>query len=739
MKRRESYHTSTSQSVNEKDQQIIQLRLALQTQITRNSLIHNRLLAALDALDLQQLTHHDEITELKKSRDILKARLARYITIVEATEAEKNDMRDAVLQLVQKVESAKNYAALPCNHITLSTPVDELHYSTQRFRSLARGKSSGKGKEKEHDLGSDIICYAPSVIASLRRERDNERKAHDQTRSELEARIWALEAMVSRRESELEFLISQPNGEPDSPKEAGSSTNTRSHPLEGEIISMLDAIVLRNRKLDSEIRSLAKKLEAAKTRASSGRHSRDNSGSRPSSRISNPSVTRLDSRGANLPPRPLDKTQLKELENDLQELDNKITTFAAERRAIQNDLGLSSKKEHVEVGVETEPEPEPEPGLKSGHNSEMVTEEEWNDLVSQFEQLAQECDRLLEENAELRRELEGTRSQARDENEDTILAERLHNESHPPPPDASPPHSPPPGDSTQHPIATGNLLDTSLDGGEESMELATPLVPLVSLDETNAFQHTSSPNPFNPAPRLNPPVPSNSNQPSDSHSVDPDSDLDPATIKLPDSPEEQEQGEEQEQEHEQEEHESDPPHTEDSESELNIRPDLSNLNTSQLDIDISRFRSPPVPSPALSSSLLPDSPALSSSLLSGSPALSPGSPALSPGSPALFPGSPAIVSPTLTLATLRALSPGSPALSPGSPALFPGSPAIVSPTLTLATLRGMPPPSTLTAGWGEALQLDLSLLESTSGLLPSPSISRRGGGGGQRRKRSAGK
>ncbi|KAF9038129.1 hypothetical protein BJ165DRAFT_423534 [Panaeolus papilionaceus] len=126
MKRREHHRTSNSQLVDEKDHQIVQLKLALQTQITRNSLIHSRLLATLDSLDLQQLTHHDEVMELKKARDLLKARLARYIGVVETTEAEKNDMRDAVLQLVQRGKYLVCQSGVALNYIFYSGECKEL-------------------------------------------------------------------------------------------------------------------------------------------------------------------------------------------------------------------------------------------------------------------------------------------------------------------------------------------------------------------------------------------------------------------------------------------------------------------------------------------------------------------------------------------------------------------------------------------------------------------------------------
>ncbi|KAF9038128.1 hypothetical protein BJ165DRAFT_423510 [Panaeolus papilionaceus] len=381
--------------------------------------------------------------------------------------------------------------------------------------------------------------------------------------------------MVSRRESELEFLIAQPNGEPEDQKNAaGPSIHPRDQQLEEDVISMLDAIVLRNRKLDSEIRSLAKKLENARARAAYGRRSRENSTSCTPSRSANPDPTcRSSSSLAALPPPLFSKTNLKELEDDLRDLDSKITSFAAERRAIQRDLAFSHNPRHVEVAVGTETE------LQDDSASEDVNDEQdWDELISRLEDVTRERDRLLEENEHLREELRKTISQTAEHNEDTIMAgESLFV---PQDEDVHPTQSTPAAMVVQHaqPVPTGNLLDSSLDEGEESMELATPLVPLVSLDDqSNHLETTQSTNPFNPRPQTR----RSQNEANRYH-------IDPASIQLPDSPEEEVESEQAEADW-----------------------DLDFANGIQL--DIARFRSPPLPSPAPTGSL-PGSPAISPTL-----------------------------------------------------------------------------------------------------------------------------
>jgi len=133
-----------------------------------------------------------------------------------------------------------------------------------------------------HSSEDQILPYASSVLASLRIERDNERKAHAKTREFAEKKILALQARLSWHEVELERCItgghahdgcggSGKDGEGDlTPRRRTSSPATMSplpspvDPLEKvgseEIISMLDATVARNRILEGEVRTLFRRV-----------------------------------------------------------------------------------------------------------------------------------------------------------------------------------------------------------------------------------------------------------------------------------------------------------------------------------------------------------------------------------------------------------------------------------------------------------------------------------------------
>jgi hypothetical protein len=74
----------------------------LQTYISRTSYIQARLLSTLDALDALQALHNRELASEIHAKRRLSDKLDRYINFVHAMETEKEDLRDAVVQLVEK-------------------------------------------------------------------------------------------------------------------------------------------------------------------------------------------------------------------------------------------------------------------------------------------------------------------------------------------------------------------------------------------------------------------------------------------------------------------------------------------------------------------------------------------------------------------------------------------------------------------------------------------------------------
>jgi hypothetical protein len=82
--------------------QIEYLESQLQAHIARASLIQSRLLSTLDTLDALQTSHNLELASETQAKQRLSEKLDRYIDFVQAAEIEKDDLRDAVIQLVEK-------------------------------------------------------------------------------------------------------------------------------------------------------------------------------------------------------------------------------------------------------------------------------------------------------------------------------------------------------------------------------------------------------------------------------------------------------------------------------------------------------------------------------------------------------------------------------------------------------------------------------------------------------------
>lgn len=74
----------------------------MQAYIARTSILQNRLLSTLDTLDVIQSGQNNELDAMAQTNKRLKDKLLRYSAVVKTAELERDDMRDAVLKLVEK-------------------------------------------------------------------------------------------------------------------------------------------------------------------------------------------------------------------------------------------------------------------------------------------------------------------------------------------------------------------------------------------------------------------------------------------------------------------------------------------------------------------------------------------------------------------------------------------------------------------------------------------------------------
>ncbi|KIM88483.1 hypothetical protein PILCRDRAFT_814379 [Piloderma croceum F 1598] len=256
-------------ALHEKDTHMAYVENQLQAYISRTCHIQARLLSTLDALDALQALHNRELASEIHAKTRLSDKLDRYINFVHAMETEKEDLRDAVVQLVEKVEMSNNYSLWPHSHIR----------STHFVEPLTRHPSSNSSEQSFND---EVQMYATAIISSLRSERDLERNAHEQTRHQAECRIIELEAQLARRDAELAARITHTDGflseSHDQERKSqplndhgkvSSCQNDNRHMTKDEAIQVMEATSARNKTLEQEVQGLFDKLQKTRLQSAS--------------------------------------------------------------------------------------------------------------------------------------------------------------------------------------------------------------------------------------------------------------------------------------------------------------------------------------------------------------------------------------------------------------------------------------------------------------------------------------
>lgn len=82
--------------------QIATLKLQLEAQIVRCSHLQARLSSALDAMETLQYTHAREIAAERETKVVLNTKVNGLAEYVQRVEEERDELRDAVLALVEK-------------------------------------------------------------------------------------------------------------------------------------------------------------------------------------------------------------------------------------------------------------------------------------------------------------------------------------------------------------------------------------------------------------------------------------------------------------------------------------------------------------------------------------------------------------------------------------------------------------------------------------------------------------
>ncbi|KAI6024654.1 hypothetical protein BKA83DRAFT_214604 [Pisolithus microcarpus] len=250
----------------QKDEQITALKRQLETCSARASATHIRLLKTVDVLDSLRAQHALEISAVEQEKIKLACDVDQWRTISKALEVEKDEMKNVVEDLIEKIQISNEWSSWPCSRMHI-TKAAELPYTP------ANGLESNTKSPSD-----DLLAYASAIIARLRSELEFERREHRKTIEEANLHIEELEAQVAIRETELEACIRLP-GQRVFEGDTGSRLPVRKIPTkvrlcpktlsDQECLHVLESNSVRNRSMETEIRGILAKLEEARLAAPS--------------------------------------------------------------------------------------------------------------------------------------------------------------------------------------------------------------------------------------------------------------------------------------------------------------------------------------------------------------------------------------------------------------------------------------------------------------------------------------
>ncbi|RPD58842.1 hypothetical protein L226DRAFT_265401 [Lentinus tigrinus ALCF2SS1-7] len=182
--------SATPNSTARRDAEAARLRQELELSNMRLSQMQTRLVATLDELDASRAAHQKEMKTEKRANEKLSEKLDRYLDEVKRAEAERDEMREVVSILVEKVERCNDYSVWPYSRMSLARPLEPapLRHSSRRA-----------------DSDRDVIHAA--LLEAMTRQLEEERRAHARTKEQSDAEIFRLRAMVARRDAELEACV----------------------------------------------------------------------------------------------------------------------------------------------------------------------------------------------------------------------------------------------------------------------------------------------------------------------------------------------------------------------------------------------------------------------------------------------------------------------------------------------------------------------------------------------------
>ncbi|KAI0085853.1 hypothetical protein BDY19DRAFT_996513 [Irpex rosettiformis] len=257
------------------------IELQLQAQLARSSYLQSRLSSTMDTLDAARIRHRRELTLERETREMVKRKLDELIEYTAKVEEERDELRECVAALIDKVEVNNDFSTWPHRNISLLEPLEPIQD--------AHGNEVNQQKRATRQTGA---CQAfdnyPTIIALLRSELEKERASHARTHDTAELEILTLRAQLARREADLEAYIGRSNvaqlefiskveeagagpshhGYKPSRLQPASKNRPQKIPASSftpeEASKLLGLRSEKNRRLEAEIKEIAARLEQAR-------------------------------------------------------------------------------------------------------------------------------------------------------------------------------------------------------------------------------------------------------------------------------------------------------------------------------------------------------------------------------------------------------------------------------------------------------------------------------------------
>ncbi|OAX41174.1 hypothetical protein K503DRAFT_767910 [Rhizopogon vinicolor AM-OR11-026] len=249
-------------ALRKRDEQNASLEARIDAYIARTAETQARLLKTIDILNSLKVQHAIDLMAKEHEKEILRKEVERWKTFAKVCEVERDDLRDVVEDLIQKVEMSSDFSMLHCSRMNITKHLHEL--PEKIFESNDTRNSE------------DILDYGASIITRLRTELDHERKTHCKAVEEANLRISELEAQVAAREARLEASIRHHPKREKSPLDRSSQPRNSDNDIpppktmtDEECLRVLADNHARNKSLEIEIRSLTRKLDRVRGTADS--------------------------------------------------------------------------------------------------------------------------------------------------------------------------------------------------------------------------------------------------------------------------------------------------------------------------------------------------------------------------------------------------------------------------------------------------------------------------------------